>query len=219
MKLTSKDKIKLDITDDLVFELIARLVDNDDFVVEIKRLRERLDLNLMPYEEAKDWLKSNKGAIRSKMGLQLSSIKQKFVIGDNLDSALRISLLANCITDAEITPVFCAIYPFSEDEEPEFDTPVVAIFVNAETKKEDVLHLMENDVKALLKEIHDNKILPNKANWSTRKVREWYWLHKDMTYNQVYNKLIKDLGDSAPEYETVKQAVYRYRKKLSTRRH
>lgn len=221
-KITSADKVNLDgVTNELVFEILARLFDNKGFVTNIKSIRKRLGITVMSYEDAEKWLRvaPKEGSVhspRSLLELLLSVLKQKRAIGDNLYRALQFVVLANCVTDKELPKVYCMPFPPETDDDfdYQFDYQAVAIIVHPETSKEDVMSAMDKQVPELLSKLYKKRKTPVKSSHKVRQYRDWYWLHKDMSYSKLYDHLEEVQGVDVPKYDTMIKAIQRYARKL-----
>ncbi len=73
-RLASDQRVDIKIEDDLKHARVAYLVDREDFLVEVKKIRESLSIiELIPYEQTKKWL--NKDRVEG--GLSTMSKKGK----------------------------------------------------------------------------------------------------------------------------------------------
>lgn len=224
MKMNITDKIDIEgILDNFWYARMAFLVDKNDFIEMVAKARESLGLIIpMSYDEAKKWL-SNKPKEESvrllwKLSVNIQIVKEKFQIGNDYSNAIKFAILTGKITDKELnSELVCETYPFSQEfEEAELfvDEPVVAIFVGPETKIEEVKKIMSGKVKELFKELSINRN-PLRRGKNIRDVRKWYWLKKEMTYENLYNFINKDKDPNKfDSHDMIKRAVERYMKKL-----
>ncbi len=207
MNNAETDKIDLEeITDNLKYARMAMLVDKEEFIISIKKTRKLLGLTKpLEYDKAGKWLhRSNRNSSLNKMDTSnketfrnvfrlsqsISGLKEKFHKNVNYTNAIRYAILAGKITDKEFTTTaFCTKYPFSkkfEEAELSAEWPMVAIFVNPETKKEEVLSLLNTEVKKLFNKIYNDSKLQKRASGNIKRDRDWYWLHKDgKSYQEI----------------------------------
>ena len=231
IKITQKDKVNLEgISNDRLYEIIAFLVDREEFIEDIRSVREKLGFKKpLSYSATKKWLsrkistkglsqmsKEDKEVFREKsmLAFQVSSIRQKHRISANFEEIVKYAILSNKVTDKQYNiSAFCTIYPFEDEsvvEDELLELSTVAIFINPETTPKEVKQLMSTEVKKLFKKIGDSKKVPIRKKSDIRDVRTWYWKKKKMTYNA----LCSNLGPGYT-YEAVKRAVERYMKKLN----
>jgi len=222
MKITIEDKIDIeDVVDDYTYEVVARLVDNEKVIFGIRSIRKRLNMtSLLSYEDAKKWLKNSQdGMKRSYLGLWLSMVKNKLNINDSFDSALKIAVLSNKITDNEyLSSAYCIEFPPDDMEMVTDYIPRIAILVSPETKVKEVEKLMQTEVKELFKELGIKSRSPVRVRQNTfRKSREWYWMSKKMSIPEICRLADIDAmnADDLISPETVETAIKRYKKKIS----
>ena len=210
---------------------IAYLVDKNAFIEEVIKARESLGLlKPLSYEAAQDWQHRNIREINLKLLSQaekelfnqkfrldnkIAFIKDKFRLSQNYTEVVRYSILAGKVTDKECSwSPFCVEYPFPEEFiEAELDTEqsMVAIFVNPETKRDQVEKLFDTKVKELFKKINNKKV-PTRASSNIKRDREWYWqVQEGKSFQEIANSSI---ADTARNRDVVFKAVDQYRKKL-----
>lgn len=197
------------------YAVAAFLVDKGDFLKMIMEARKSLNLaKPLKYDSVKSWLKND---IKKQISVNtiVNEISHKFKRGFNFYEIIKYALLANKVTDNEFThSAFCQEYPFSEEfegAEPYLDEPMVAIFVNPETKIEEVEGLMNTDVKLKFEQMGRKTHKLREAK-NIRSVRKWYWLKKSMTFEKLYEFL--NTNDKGPSYESIKRAIERYSRRL-----
>lgn len=169
-----------------MLKTVAYFVDNQQFLDEVDKTRELVGIKSpLKYEDAKKWLKvtrKEKEGInyRIRLSISVSLIKEKFKKGVNYTNIIKYSILAKKVTPNEIErSAFCEIYPFPEEfENAEFfaEEPMVAIFVNPETKDTEVKKLMKTKVKDLFKK-HKRDIGKTNITSEFNEVRNVYWGH------------------------------------------
>ena len=234
MRINIIDKIDLDgISNNFWYATMAYFVDKDEFIEAIKEARVSIGLTLpIDYEDAEKWLsqkykteslrnfdEADKIRFNQKIRLNtaVDKIKEKFHKGVNYTDSIKYAILAGKITDKEYIPsAFCSIYPFSKEfEEIELfnEQPMVAIFVNPDTKMEEVKILMDTQVKELFRGIKKDVKSPRKSQ-NIRRDRGWYWLKRfgGKSYQEIAG-LCKN--ETLDDRDIVIKAIKQYEKHLS----
>lgn len=233
MKITETDRIDLDgITNNLKYAQVAMLVDKDEFIIKIKKIRKSLGLSkLLDYDKVDEWLcKTGKESSLSKMDKKDKEIfNQRFYLGNSIANikegfhkniyftdVIKYSILAGKVTDKEYTwTTFCEEFPFSDefkDAEFEAEWPMVAIFVNPETKLDEINVLLKTQVNEIFKKIYGDKHDLKKSE-NIRRDREWYWLNHSSNDNRMgYIKIAEKNNISS---SGVREAIKQYKQNLS----
>lgn len=224
MSMKNEDAVFVDleeISTNYKYAVAALLVDKNEFLEMLKHARRSLGIvEPLKYDSVEQWLS---GDIKRQISVNtiINEISHKFKKGFNFSEIIKYALLANKVTDNEFThSAFCQEYPFTkefEDAEPYLDEPMVAIFVNPDTKTKEVEGLMNTEVKFIFEQLGRNRRTLRKSK-NIRKVRKWYWLKKDMSFNKLFKLLNKDvnyeISNDDVSYEKLKRAVERYTLKL-----
>jgi hypothetical protein len=216
MNITIEDKINIeDIDDNRRYGVLSMLVDQEDYIKEIKSIRQSLNLPLpINYPEVRSFFNKQTEKWRMSFNLRISLLHEQFGRGDNYRKVFKYSVLAGEVRTRDFkNSAFCAIYPFEDiyglPEEEVVDYPTVAVFIHPETSMEEVKRLLEEDAKKLFLEI-DKRHVPDKASHTVKEMRELYWLKK--TGNKTYMALADKLGKGYTP-ENIKKSIKRYENK------
>lgn len=223
-------KIDLEeITDNALYARVAFLVDNNDFLDEVARIRKDLGVDkLISYNKVSDWEKtSGKTSSLSKMsqkdkstfnkslrlGWEVDSLLRKFNRGYFFEKIIKYAILTGKVTHKECMPsAFCEVYPFSkefEDAEFYYNEPMVAIFVNPETKIKEVEKMFKKDAQDLFKKSKRRHKKSNNVS-TIKETRKMYWQIKSGdTYEVVSER-------ESISIESLTKRMMRYRKKLAS---
>lgn len=157
---------------------------------------------------------------RTKLSINVGTIKERFEKGLNFTQIIVYAILAGKVTDNECTlSSFCASYPFSQKfDDAEFYTeqPMVAIFVNPETKLKEVKTLMDTKVKELFDKKKRIDTSTKRERTNIKRDRKWYWENHSSNPNRLgYIKIAKkNKGISS---STVRDAIDQYKDDMAVR--
>lgn len=223
-----------EITNNKHYAEVAYLVDNDSFLDEVDRVRKLIGIDSpLKYQEAGEWLQGNTNRVsfskmtkkekekykkRLRLSIETENIKERFKKRFNYSQLIKYAILAGKVTDNECTTTtFCVSYPFSKefnDAELYVEQPMVAIFVNPETKFKEVKKLMDTRVKKLFDKTKRIYTSTKRERTNIERDRDWYWENHPSNPNRLgYGKIAdKHMGT---EPSTVRQAIDQYKKDLA----
>lgn len=213
-------KINISINNTYIFGLIARLVDQDEFIKDIQNLRKKykvkVDNELDNEYDSGMWLEDTK--ISNGLGEDIPKLfYKKYKVQFETYSIILEAIYKNNITEREAHNI---VSDFLEIEGDDFDffkdlypQGMKVIILNQNTKKEDVLKAFDYFRNIYKK---DFDIRPE-----IRDHREWYWEHKSkykggkgMSYKKIAEKHFGKLNALYSEVEKVRKAIKSYEKML-----
>jgi len=204
---------------------IAYLMDRDDFLQEVVRLRKKWQIEkLITPKKELDWesfLVKNRQI--DEFWQDIDSLRNRFKLTSNYNKALIFAIVCGVVNEDTYHTSFWA----SIDNDMDVGAPTMfVIYFTADTTEKELLKTF-NEYKTQIKTLRKIKPLdrffqsvgntqPDTIS-NIKRDREWYWKKKQGKTCLEIAKEDKQKGSIDPEdyVETIKKAIRQYRKRLS----
>lgn len=227
----SMKPITIEIKDNWVFGEVAFLVDRDNFLKDVGKVRKELGIaKLMTLSEMINWLRKE----RKELDEGLLSRRQSYAIANELRKKHRRSptffhpimsaIFCGVVTEDDFPSIpFCRliypkmlpidVYTLSGGFEPR-----IAIIISPETKLDEVIQVFRTEVPKVVekykKDVLKSKRPPLDTISNIRRDRGWYWLKKKgLSYEDIRKRAVS--GGEHISRDGVIKAIKQYRERLA----
>lgn len=195
------------------YGLIAVLVDREDFLTDVERIRKRFKIRkLLPYSLFNSERKRKVKTIYSPENTlelfgELPNIAEylctEYKVSRSFKRVIYLAIMSGEVspTDLDVKPRFLDVREMIYREVIPIEPYEAAIIVTPQTSIK--------EIKELIEQLHELTETVN-ARGDIKTIRDWYWMHKSgMTY-----KDIKQSYNIAIEEDSIKKAINRYNRLL-----
>lgn len=212
--------INIEVTNDFKYEIVAVLVDREDFLEDISKIRK--DQPVSSYETVRKIIQSrlndvNYAADYFDQGHIVASIMKKYKKDYNFHEIIWFAIFAGIVTDQELSnfSYLHIINPKSfakliELTDVDKILPMTAIVVHPEATETDILQTFR-EYKDMIKK--QGAYVPDTIS-NIKRDRKWYWLNKEGLGYETISQRAKS-ESIVVSWSAVRAAIKQYKNRLT----